>query len=432
MDSDRLRRWLVLLTLNLPAGVAIGQESTNAFDWGASERIRFESKQDFNFDDSSQDYLLARTRLHLSYTNSAGSTGFLELQDARVFGENDGGFPGVNGDATPNVFEDHLDVHQAYWNWKLGDADLRVGRQKFNLGDQRLVASLEWVNTARVYDAVRLTLGNVETRQVDVFLSELVAVDPDGFNDHSTSGNRYLDSSFHGAYASDRATLSTGQLEYWYFYRDNDQFRDKVSTFGLRYTNADLRWQPDLQAAYQLGKFNGEDHSAWMLHAGVKHERDTNSFSLAYSYGSGDSDPDDGDHDTFDNLYPLNHAYYGYMDFFSLQNAHNLALSYTKQLGGGVELYGSWNAFWLDKEGTDSWYHAGRGPLRTATGNVDSYVGSELDITLKAPVFSGRVNLFAGLGQFFPGSYLDAFDLDASNLDKRARFFFVSATYKID
>jgi hypothetical protein len=417
----------VLVALHLTASTAVGQESTSSLQWGASVRIRYENKQDFNFDDSSQDYLLARTRLHLSYTTDARSEGFVELQDARVFGESPHGVPPVNGDATPNIFEDHLDIHQAGWTWNFDNASLRVGRQKFNLGDQRLVASLEWVNTARVHDGIRLTIGSSETRQVDVFLSKLVAVDPDDFNDQARTGSRYMDSSFHGIFAQDRATLTEGQLSYWFFYRENEQFGDEVSTIGLRFTNENLRWQPDLQAAYQFGKFDGDDHSAWMVHAGVRHNLEKNaSFSLAYNFGSGDSDPSDDKHGTFDNLYPLNHPYYGHMDLFSLQNVHNLELSYTKRLGKGVQVNAIWNAFWLAEEDTDAWYNAGSVPIRKATTDVDAYVGNELDIIVRAPLFSGRVSLLAGVSVFLAGSYLEDFDLVED-----AYFYYVSATYTI-
>lgn len=415
----------VLVALHLAAGAAFGQESSS-LQWGASVRIRYENKQDLNFDDSSQDYVLARTRLHVSYATDAGSEGFVELQDARVFGESLRAVPPVNGNASPNVFEDHLDIHQANWNWKLGNANLRVGRQKFNLGDRRLVTSLEWVNTARVNDGIRLTLGSFETRQLDVFLSKLVAVDPDDFNDQARSGSRYLDSSFHGIFAQDRATLTNGQLQYWFFYRENEQFGDEVSTIGLRFINEDLRWQPDLQAAYQFGRFGGDDHSAWMAHAGVTHNLESGSISLAFNFGSGDSDPSDGEHHTFDNLYPLNHAYYAYMDLFSLQNVHNLELSYTKRLGRGVQVYASWNAFWLAEEDTDAWYSAGLAPIRTATVDVDAYVGNEFDITVRAPLFSKRVSLLVGASAFLAASYLEDF-----GHDEDAYFYYVSATYTI-
>ncbi len=417
----------VLVALHLAASTAVGQESTSSLQWGASVRIRYENKQNFNFDDSSQDYVLVRTRLHGSYTTDAGNEGFVELQDARVFGESLHGVPPVNGNVSPNIYEDHLDIHQASWTWNFDNASLRVGRQKFNLGDKRLVASLEWVNTARVHDGIRLTVGSSETRQVDVFLSELVAVDPDDFNDQSRTASRYLGSSFHGIFAQDRATLTEGQLQYWFFYRENEQFGDEVSTIGLRFTNENLQWQVDLQSAYQFGKFGGDDHSAWMVHAGVRHNLEKNSsFSLAYNFGSGDSDPSDGKHDTFDNLYPLNHPYYGHMDLFSLQNVHNLEPSYTKRFERGVQVYAIWNAFWLAEQNTDAWYNAGLVPIRIATTDVDPYVGNELDINVRAPLFSGRVGLLAGVGIFFAGSYLEDFDLV-----KDAYFFYISATYTI-
>jgi hypothetical protein len=164
-----------------------------------------------------------------------------------------------------------------------------------------------------------------------------------------------------------------------------------------------------------------------MVHAGVRHNLEKNgSFSLAYNFGSGDSNPSDGKHGTFDNLYPLNHPYYGHMDLFSLQNVHNLELSYTKRLGKGVQVNAIWNAFWLAEEDTDAWYNAGSVPIRKATTDVDAYVGNELDIIVRAPLFSGRVSLLAGVSVFLAGSYLEDFDLVED-----AYFYYVSATYTI-
>ena len=114
------------------------------------------------------------------------------------------------------------------------------------------------------------------------------------------------------------------------------------------------------------------------------------------------------------------------MDLFSLQNVHNLELSYTKRLKRGVQVYANWNAFWLVEEDTDAWYNAGLAPIRIATTNVDAYVGNELDITVRAPLFSGRVSLLVGVSAFLAGSYLEDF-----GLVKDAHFYYVSATYKI-
>ena len=59
---------------------------------------------------------------------------------------------------------------------------LKAGRQKFNLGAKRLVSSLEWVNTARVWDGVKITFGDSNKRIADIFISRLVPVKPNKIN----------------------------------------------------------------------------------------------------------------------------------------------------------------------------------------------------------------------------------------------------------
>ena len=85
-----------------------------------------------------------------------------------------------------------------------------------------------------------------------------------------------------------------------------------------------------------------------------------------------------------------------------------------------------WNAFWLAEEDTDAWYNAGLAPIRIATTDVDAYVGNEIDIIVRAQLFSGRVSLLAGVSAFLAGSYLEDFDLVED-----AYFYYVSATYTI-
>ena len=77
-------------------------------------------------------------------------------------------------------------------------------------------------------------------------------------------------------------------------------------------------------------------------------------------------------------MFPLNHAYYGYMDLFSLQNVQNLELTYARELFERIRLRLDWQSFWLNEEDTDAWYHAGLQSLRRAGSDVDSYVGSGL------------------------------------------------------
>ena len=282
---------------------------------------------------------------------------------------------------------------------------------------------MEWVNTARVYDGVSLTLGNFKARRVELFASALVAVDADHFNDQSDVGNRYFDSDFHGAFVTETG-LSLGQLEYWYFYRGNSDMDDRVSTIGTRLVRSSESWRVDLQGAYQFGDFDGLDHAAFMLHTGVEWELPWGRWGVAYNLASGDEDPNDRKHGTFDNLYPLNHAYYGYMDFFSLQNVHNLELTYTRTLAERLRLRLAWQSFWLNEEDADAWYNAAQQPVRRAGSDVDSFVGSELDVTVSVPLGSERLTLVAGVSRFFGGRYLRD-----TGSDGDATFFFLQLSY---
>ena len=154
----------------------------------------------------------------------------------------------------------------------------------------------------------------------------------------------------------------------------------------------------------------------------------------AYNLGSGDDDPADGIHRTFDNLYPLNHAFYGYMDFFALQNLHNLELTAETPLPGGVTARVALQDFALAEPHTDAWYNAGAGIVRAASaGNVhaadvalSSHVGREIDFTLRIPAraFGIGANLEVGYSRFLGGDYLRQNEFAALGAD----FFYTQVT----
>lgn len=139
--------------------------------WDGSFRSRVESKSDFNFDSSDQGYHLTQFRLNLQYEPTDWLVLYLEGQDARVFNEDPDAVPPIKERAVPNIYADDLDVHQAYFDLKtkLGEVPLklRTGRQKLLFGTERLVGPLEWVNTARVWDGVRLTAGKPGERTLE-------------------------------------------------------------------------------------------------------------------------------------------------------------------------------------------------------------------------------------------------------------------------
>ena len=101
-----------------------------------------------------------------------------------------------------------------------------------------------------------------------------------------------------------------------------------------------------------------------------------------YNFASGDHDRTDDNIETFQNLFPTNHPYYGYMDLFSWQNLHNPALRFNVKPCREVGLEADFNWFWLANT-NDAWYRAnGTTRVRPITPGAPNYVGAELDILM--------------------------------------------------
>ena len=403
---------------------------------GGSLRVRAEDKNKFDFVDSNQDYLLTQFRINLTWKASDRVKVYLEGQDARVMGEEIDAVPGINQDATPNIFADQFDLHQGFVDVNFAvqktAVKVRAGRQKFNLGTQRLVASLEWVNTARVWDGVRVTIGSAKSRNLDIIASRLVPVSPERLNDYQRTKSRYFNSQFHLLYYTDKVLVPNTILESYWMLRRESKVDDNVHTFGTRFTTEKNNWTFDGEAAFQSGTYSGLNHSAYMAHLGTEYKSgllNNARFGTAYNFGSGDGDPGDANHNTFDNLYPLNHAYYGYMDLFSLQNVHNFELTFKNNPVPKLGLRVAYQGFWLHQASNDAWYNAGSAAMRNARGaEVSSYVGSEIDITAKYPFFNKRVVGVVGVSQFFKGAYVDEV---VSSPENNATFFFVQTKIKL-
>lgn len=408
---------------------------------GGSFRVRYEHKDDFKFnkdtagtDDSRT---LTQFRFNTKWDPSEWFTLFVEGQDAQVHGEN--ATTNENAVPSPVFVNDPWDLHQAYIDLRCTNKDtpsvVRVGRQKLNFGTQRLIGALEWVNTARVWDAVKVTLGEQNNRTLTGFAAQQVAVDPNNPNDWADVGTaRYQDSDLYGIYYTDWKILEDVQLELYWLFRDNEDTSasgsatsggDEVHSIGSRFETVNGPWDFNGEFVGQFGDYSGLDHSAFAAHieGGYKVESLNNTrFSSAYNYASGDDDSTDGDHNTFDNLYPTNHKFYGYMDFFAWANMHNLETAVSTKLFDKVPVKLALHWFWLDEEDTDSLYGAGRGASRTAVSgtDVDSFVGKEIDLTAKYWIVPKRVNLLLGYSHFFAGDYLSD-----TGISEDADFFYV-------
>src|SRR5678815_3656546 len=152
--------------------------------------------------DNSDAYYLNRFRVNMNINATPWLRFSFQMQDARVWGKN----------TVPVVpFQNTADLRVAFM--ELGDPEnkrfgIRAGRQELVFGDQRLIGHLNWVNTARSFDAVRATY-RFKGARIDAFASTVVT-QVDGEFDRPF---RNKADNFHGAWVNAPKLLKNAVIE---------------------------------------------------------------------------------------------------------------------------------------------------------------------------------------------------------------------------
>lgn len=146
---------------------------------GGEYRSRVEGFKGLAYREGNDDfYALSRFRLNLTLKPHSLVTVFAQAHDSQAWGRDQRGFP--------PFAENSIDLRQAYV--ELGATEsktfgLRVGRQEFVFGDQRLVGNAGWPNGARSFDAVQATARGNGAR-LDAFASTVVVIRDGTFDKH--------------------------------------------------------------------------------------------------------------------------------------------------------------------------------------------------------------------------------------------------------
>ncbi len=310
--------------------------------------------------------------------------------------------------------ENILDIQQLFFDVRpLGEDNaltLRVGRQELQYGKQRFVSPLDWAAVRRRFDGVKLFWSN-ESWNVDAFYAKPVPVQRrqnDQFNE---------DFDFYGVYSTYKA-IARHTLDFYFFGIDNvgnptnpNGKAGDVSryTLGSRFQGRTGPVDYEAELAGQWGKAAGDTIQAWSLSILSGYTFAIPSkvrLGLGFDWATGDDDPTDGSVGTFDQMFPLGHAYFGYLDLVGRQNitAANVNVSgwfVPKKVKGTM----TYHTYWLS-DSEDALYNAGGGAgRRDATGSSGRDVGSELDLTVVWKLDTHSKFLF-GYSHFWSGDFV--------------------------
>ena len=288
--------------------------------------------------------------------------------------------------------DESSDLNLAYAKYKDTKVEVTLGRQKINIGSERLIGALEWSMTGRAFDGVRVKSG-----RWDAYAFKVGVAYP------KPGRTRIAGTSYFSPYG-----LSS------LIFKHDDQGGPSADNWTLSHLWQAKwdKWSAEGEAALQTGHTPTKQLRAWAFHGGVGYgfTKATKAF-VEFNAASGGGNTDTSF--TFDNLLPTNHKFYGSMDLQSWRNMNEVVLGIEHQCNPKLNLKASWHAFSL-RDASDGWYGAGgalnqgpNGPYIDPTGLSGRNVGSEIDLDATYK-YNPRTTISAGFGLFSPGSFVKA------------------------
>jgi hypothetical protein len=413
------------------------------------ERFRWEIRSDnFDFADSAHtvnddNWFLQRARLGLKVNVSDWVRLYAQVQDSREINSNRADVPGLLGAEGDDAF----DLRQAWveiGNPKAFPLSLRAGRQLLSYGDEWLVGSFDWNNIGRTFDAVKLRREQ-QGWWAEGFASSVVVPERGSYNQSDFFNGNETDRGqiFSGLYVSS-SIIPVQATDFYVFhlhendsdrYQPNDRGDSNFFTIGTRIASKPGAFAPHTESlskdgkavveasarpvgldynaefAFQTGSVRGQDLTAFAAHGALGYTFDHEwlpRVAVGYSFATGDDDPRDREIQTFQNLFPTNHKFYGQMDLFAWQNLHDLEINFKVQPLRQVTVRADYHVFWLETT-EDAWYRANGivtvRPLNEAARSASNFAGSEVDFLFTWQV-TKAMQLEGGYSHFFAGDYL--------------------------
>ena len=332
---------------------------------------------------------------------------FVEMIDARVFG--------VDTLGQLPVAEAKVDLRNAFAEliYPVGDGEIyfRGGQQELLFGAQRFITPLDWANSRRTFRGVR---AGYRSADWDLSLWRTSPQLTNGVFDTAISG----DATFSGAYATYRKVKNT-TVDIYVFNLDNDEELGtdfNIWTIGSRGKGRFDNFLWEVEGALQTGTQDTPqaneplDFKSYSVTAGIGLDTAAtiplvNNIWLYYDRAQGDGDPNDDTVRTFNQLFPLAHAYFGHNDLVGRRNIEALSLRSSLSPFDRMKVSLGAHQFWRESEG-DALFNAGGVAIRAPMDGSRS-IGQELTIDISYAL-TQRATLTTGYAKFFGGEFVEA------------------------
>ena len=372
------------------------------FDIGGQLRLRYHHEvgmgQDVSgpgalrFEDTVHDILLSRFRLYGNWRPSESMRVYVEGIFADVTDD--------DGTYLPRPIDrNHGDFLNGFIDYTFDEGrTIRVGRQELIYGAERLISPLDWGNTRRTFEGVKVMVKEGDWA-IDGFYTHFVPVVPNRLDEAD------YDQPFYGVYAT-----YTGQcndtLDLYYIGHDNHNAQAPITgdfslhTLGGRLYGSRGDWLYEVEGGVQFGRQSGLglDQDAGFATGGIGRKYPkypwTPTIWFYYDYASGNFPG--GDFNRFNQLFPLAHKYFGFIDAVQRSNIESPNVLLTMKPHKKVNFV-MWYWYFLANSPTDVVPSIGGTPVQSTTR---THLGDELDLIAKYAI-SPRSNILFGYSHFW-------------------------------
>ena len=350
---------------------------------------------------------LTRLRVHTDIWYQDKIRFFGEFLDARHWG---------NELQPLGIDRNHTDMLSIFMDVKVaealgGKAYVRVGRQELTYGSQRLISSLDWVNTRRTFQGVKV-FWHTPKFNLDTFWVRPMRTQPNAFD----QWNKKKD--FVGLWGTYKPKKGDA-LDLYYLSLMNNSGTDVgrngvtgdsvIHTIGARYVGTYKRLLFELEGMYQFGRHAADQDisaGAVAVGAGYRIPLPYNPTAwLRYDYASGDNNASTGGtRNTFNHLFPFGNYYMGWLDRVGRKNIHDFNAQFSLHPQRWLTFISQYHRYYL-AEKKDYLYNAGgAATLRDATGQSGSHVGDEIDVRFNIHV-DRHQDILVGYSKMWAGTF---------------------------